>query len=407
MKKLLSLVLALAMTASLAACGSSSSGTAAASAAASASTSASTSAAASGDAIKIGLYTPLTGTSAMVGTQEQMGVQLAVKQINDAGGINGKEVSLISYDDQLNAEQAVKAVTRLIQVDKVNAIIGSMSSSNIIATADMIEQAKVLEIGCGTSPAWTNCGYKYIFRGTQNSASFNKGIVQEMTEMGVTKLGTLVSSTEYATNGWADIKKQLASTSIDIALETNYMAGDTDFSGQITKLANAGLDGVLLYGGTEDYGIACKQLRQLGYTGYIYGSETFASSDVRSVAGDAANGAIFACGYVIPDAIEDAATDEEKAFLQAFVDEYGEMPVSDTAYRGYDSMMLMSKVFETAKSVNGDDLRTALLSVDYTGIGGKFDYSDESGDGLAGCGLYAVVDGKNVPFETFRKNIGK
>ena len=144
-----------------------------------------------------------------------------VKQINDAGGINGREVSLISYDDQLNAEQAVKAVTRLIQVDKVNAIIGSMSSSNIIATADMIEQAKILEIGCGTSPAWINCGYKYVFRGTQNSASFNKGIVEEMTTLGVTKLGTLISSTEYATNGWADIKEQLKDTSINIALETN------------------------------------------------------------------------------------------------------------------------------------------------------------------------------------------
>lgn len=403
MKKLLSLSLALLMTLALAACGSTSTGS---------SGSADTSqegaeASSSTDAIKIGLYTPLTGTSAMVGTQEQMGVQLAIKQINDAGGVSGKELSLISYDDQLNAEQAVKAVTRLIQVDKVNAIIGSMSSSNIIATASMVEKAGILEIGCGTSPLWTNAGYKYIFRGTQNSASFNTGIVDEMTQMGVTKLGTLVSSTEYATNGWTEIKKQLSSTSIQVALETNYMAGDTDFSGQITKLANGGLDGVLLYGGTEDFGIACKQLRQLGYKGYIYGPETFASPDVREVAGDAANGVIFACGYVIPDSIEDAATSEEKAFLQAFVDEYGEMPSSDTAYRGYDSMMLMSKVFETAASFGGDDMREALLKVDYTGIGGKFDYSDESGDGLAGCNLYAIVDGKNVPFDTFLKSVGK
>ncbi len=60
-----------------------------------------------------------------------------------------------------------------------------------------------------------------MFRGTQNSASFNKGIVEEMTTMGVTKLGTLISSTEYATNGWADIKEQLKDTSINIALETN------------------------------------------------------------------------------------------------------------------------------------------------------------------------------------------
>lgn len=369
MKKMLSMLLALILVFSLVGCSGSSgdSGTA--------DTGGDSSAAEESDVIKIGLYTPLTGTSALVGTQEQMGVDLAVKQLNEAGGVNGKQFSVIAYDDQFNAETAVKVVTRLTQTDNVDAIIGSMSSANT--------------------------GYEYVFRGTQNAASFNTGIVELMTRMGVTRLGTMVSSTEYATTGWAEVKEQLADTDIEIVLETDYMAGDTDFTGQITRLLNADLDGILLYGATEDYGIECKQLRQLGYEGYIYGSETFAATDVREVASDAANGVLFACGYVIPDAIEDAATEEEKAFLEAFVEEYGEMPVSDTAYRGYDSMMLLAKVFETAESMEGPDLREALLNVDYTGIGGKFDYSDGSGDGLEGCNLYAIVDGKNVPFETF------
>mgnify|MGYP005805468251 FL=1 len=114
--------------------------------------------------------------------------------------------------------------------------------------------------------------------------------------MGFTRLWTMVSSTEYARTGGAEVKVQLADTDIEIVLETDYMAGDTDFTGQITRLLNADLDGILLYGATEDYGIECKQLRQLGYEGYIYGSETFAATDVREVAGDAANGVLFACG---------------------------------------------------------------------------------------------------------------
>lgn len=395
MKKMLSLLLALVLALSLVGCGGSDGSDDAANSGDDAT------AAADGETIKVGLYTPLTGTSALVGTQEQMGVDLAVKQINDAGGINGKQISVIAYDDQFNAETAVKVVTRLTQTDNVDAIIGSMSSANILATADIVEDAQVLEIGCGTSPTWTNAGYEYVFRGTQNAASFNTGMVELMTTMGVTRLGTMISSTEYATTGWAEVKEQLADTDIEIALETDYMAGDTDFTGQITRLVNENLDGVLLYGATEDYGIICKQLRQLGYDGYIYGSETFAATDVREVAGDAANGVFFACGYVIPDAIEDAATEEEKAFLEAFVEEYGEMPVSDTAYRGYDSMMLLAEVFKNAASLEGPDLREALLNVDYTGIGGKFDYSDGSGDGLEGCNLFAIVDGKNIPFDTF------
>lgn len=399
MKKMLSLLLTLVLALSLVGCGnSSSSGD-------TSSTDDDTSGGTASDVIKVGLYTPLTGTSALVGTQEQMGVDLAVKQLNEAGGVNGKQIEVIAYDDQFNAETAVKVVTRLTQTDHVNAIIGSMSSANILATADIVEDAQVLEIGCGTSPTWTNAGYDYVFRGTQNAASFNTGIVELLTTMGVQRLGTMISSTEYATTGWAEVKQQLEDTDIEVVVETDYMAGDTDFTGQITRILNADVDGVLLYGATEDYGIECKQLRQLGYDGYIYGSETFAATDVREVAGDAANGVLFACGYVIPDSIEDAATEEEKAFLEAFVEEYGEMPVSDTAYRGYDSMMLLAKVFETAASMDGPDLREALLNVDYAGIGGKFDYSDGSGDGLEGCNLFAIVDGKNVPFATFLENL--
>ena len=393
MKKWLSLALAMALALSLTACGGSSNSETP--------SGSDNSAAESSDSIKIGLYTPLTGSSALVGTQEQNGVDLAAKQINANGGINGKQVTVIAYDDQLNAEQAVKAVTRLIETDKVDAIVGSMSSGNIMATADMVEEAEILEIGAGTSPSWTNCGYQYVFRGTQNSASFNTGIIELMTTMGATKLGTLVASTEWATNGWAQIKPALDNTDIEVVLETDYMAGDTDFSGQVTKLVNAGLDSVLIYGGTEELGIICKQLRQNGYEGYIYGPETMSPVEVREVGGDAANNSFFACGYLIPDTIEEAANDAEKAFLEAYVEEYGEMPISDTAYRGYDSMMLLAKVFETAKSTSGPDMREALLNVDYTGIGGKFDFSDGSGDGLESCGLFAIQGGKNIPFDTY------
>lgn len=156
MKKWLSLILALTLALSLASCGGgndSGSGSADTSGGTDSSSDAN-----SGEAIKIGLYTPLTGSSALVGTQEQNGVNLAVKQINDAGGINGREVTVIAYDDQFSAEGAVKVVTRLIETDHVNAIVGSMSSGNIMATADMVEEAQILELGCGTSPSWTNCG---------------------------------------------------------------------------------------------------------------------------------------------------------------------------------------------------------------------------------------------------------
>ena len=140
MKKMLSLLLTLVLALSLVGCSGASGDSGATD------TDSDSSTTEESDVIKVGLYTPLTGTSALVGTQEQMGVDLAVKQLNEAGGVNGKQIEVIAYDDQFNAETAVKVVTRLTQTDNVDAIIGSMSSANILATADIVEDAQVLSL---------------------------------------------------------------------------------------------------------------------------------------------------------------------------------------------------------------------------------------------------------------------
>ena len=114
----------------------------------------------SGDTIKIGFYGPLTGASSVVGVEGQKAVELAVKEANEAGGINGRQLELISYDDAQNTETSVKVVTRLVESDKVTAIIGSHISGSILATVDISEAAKVVQIGSGTSPIWTNIGLK-------------------------------------------------------------------------------------------------------------------------------------------------------------------------------------------------------------------------------------------------------
>ena len=101
----------------------------------------------SGDTIKIGFYGPLTGASSVVGVEGQKAVELAVKEANEAGGINGRQLELISYDDAQNTETSVKVVTRLVESDKVTAIIGSHISGSILATVDISEAAKVVQIG--------------------------------------------------------------------------------------------------------------------------------------------------------------------------------------------------------------------------------------------------------------------
>jgi len=124
---------------------------------------------ASADVIRLGMYMPLTGNSSTLGNGSYEAAQLAVKRINDAGGLLGKQVELICYDDQSSTEQAVKNVTRLIQEDQVQGLIGSLHSGNIKATGDIVEQAAIPEIGTGIAVDWLQQGWTYLFRSLANT----------------------------------------------------------------------------------------------------------------------------------------------------------------------------------------------------------------------------------------------
>ena len=109
--------------------------------------------------INIGLYGPLTGLSAVSGESLKRGAQIAVDQINAHGGLLGRRVHLVEYDDRSSPEQALRAVTKLVQVDKVDAIIGSIHSGNILVAGPVVEAAKIPLVGAGTSPTWLQKGY--------------------------------------------------------------------------------------------------------------------------------------------------------------------------------------------------------------------------------------------------------
>ena len=118
----------------------------------------------SDDVIKIGMYMPLTGDSSTLGQNCNNAAQLAIEQINNEGGLLGKQLELICYDDQSSTEQAVKNVSRLIEEDHVNAIIGSLHSGNIKATGDIIEKAEIVEIGTGIAVDWLQQGLDISFQ---------------------------------------------------------------------------------------------------------------------------------------------------------------------------------------------------------------------------------------------------
>jgi branched-chain amino acid transport system substrate-binding protein len=355
--------------------------------------------------IKIGMYGPLSGPSASVGTSGQAGVKVAIKEINAKGGVKGRPIELIEYDDQQNTETSVKVVTRLVQQDKVAAIIGSHISGSIFATTEITETAKIIQLGAGTSPIWTNQGFNYTFRGTARSDLFNKDTYEVMKRMGATRVAIISAETEYAQTGIENIVKMIdAEKKMQVVDKEGYTTGDTDFSGQIAKMLNAKPDAVIPYGGGEDLGKIVKQLRQKGYTGYIYGVESLADRQTLEVAGEYADDVFFSCAYFVPGSIEEALSPIEKHFLELHQQEYGKLPVSEVAYRDYDGMHILAAAMANAKDLSGDAIREAILKNKYTGIGGTFDFSDESGDGLFNSQTFVYSGGKAMLLEDYLKS---
>jgi branched-chain amino acid transport system substrate-binding protein len=359
------------------------------------------------NAIRIGFYGPLSGPMSLSGIASQQGADLAIKQINEKGGILGKNLVLVPYDDKSSPEQAVKVVTRMIDSDKVHAIIGSLHSGNILASAPVAEKAKIPEVGIGTSPVWLQKGYTYLFRSVANTNIIAVQLVQTIASLGYKKIGALGRSDEYGKSGVEDMKTQLEPLGVQV-FEEWFHPGDTDFTGQLTKLINSGIDGLIAYGVDADQGPIMKQARQNGFTGLVFGPESLSVPSVKEVAGKDAEGAVFGSSYVIPEKAEDAINTMHIDFFRAFVAEYRKMPDSQTAMRCYDAVYLIAEAIKKANSLDGTAIRDQLASIQgFEGLAGIFTFSGRNGEGINEARIFAVKDGKDILLSEFMKSFKK
>lgn len=353
------------------------------------------------DTIYVGLYTSLTGNSAGGGECLEQGIRLAMDEVNGAGGIKGKKIELIVYDDGGTTEGAVKAVTRLLEVDKVDYIIGSFLSPNVLATHTLTEEAKVLQIGSGTGATWTNIGCEYLYRATVNGNYIIPTFVSEMTEMGETSTALLSVESEYGQSGHDTTIAELEKAGIEVVADVTYQATDTDFTGHIAKMMAAKPGSITVYGNGNELALILKQLRQNGYEGFVYTSEGGANAEVLSVAGEAADGLIFAAAYVVPETPEDGTTELIREVLNKFYEKYGAMPYSDVVFRGYDQMMLLAETLKKTEDISDrEGVKETFRSLSGVELcAGSFDFTDGSGDGLMSCNKFMIYEGKVKAFE--------
>ena len=350
-----------------------------------------------GDPYYIGLYATLTGAAASAGDQQLKGTAVAITEINASGGIKGRPLEYIVYDDASTPEGAVRAVTRLIEADKVDVIAGDQISPHIIATISYTEGAKVLQVGLGTGPTWTNVGHKYLFRATTNATLPIKTFIEKMKEMGEKTTAMISLETEYGQSGRKIILDLLGPAGIKTVAEVTYQPTETDFTGHISRLMAPNPDSIIMWGNGTEMALILKQLRQHGFNKLVYTGEGGANTDILTVAGPSADGLIFGCAYVSPENIESATSDQQRAYLEKYVALHKEMPLSDMSYRAYDQIRLIGIALNNSADItNREANREAFVNINnYAGLAGTFDFTPATGDGLTQSNAF-MIEGKKT-----------
>jgi len=325
-------------------------------------------AASSGDVIKIGEVGSMTGSEATFGTSTHNGVDLAIRQINAAGGVKGKKLQVITLDDQGKPEEAATAVTKLITQNGVAAILGEVASSRSLAMAPIAQQNKIPMITpSSTNPKVTEQG-DYIFRvcfidpfqghvmakfASENLKFKKVAILRDVKNDYSVGLANFFTETFKKAGG-------------EIVVDQSYSAGDIDFKSQLTAIRTKNPEAIFVPGYYTEVGLIGRQARELGIKAPLMGGDGWDSPKLREIGGTAMNGSYFSNHYS-----EENKETHVQAFISEFKKAFGVVP-DGLAAMGYDAAMVLADSMKRAKSFTSVDLRDAIASTkDFKGVTGS------------------------------------
>ena len=243
------------------------------------------------DTIKIALAGPVTGAVAQYGEMEFVGAKMAIEQINKAGGVDGKQLEGVVYDDACDPKQAVAVANKIVN-DGVKFVVGHLCSSSTQPASDIYEDEGVLMISpASTSPDITSRGYKLIFRtiGLDNMQGPTAG--KFIAEHVKPKIAAVIHDKQQYGEGIATaVKKTLEDAGVKVALFEGINAGDKDFSTIIAKLKQNGVDFVYYGGYHPELGLLLRQSAEKGLKVRFMGPEGVGNKELSAIAGPASEG---------------------------------------------------------------------------------------------------------------------
>lgn len=356
--------------------------------------------AADGDTIKLGVNYELSGDVATYGQASVTGIKMAIDEVNEAGGIDGKQIQLVEVDNKSDSAEATTLATRLMSQDGVIACMGPATSGAFKATIPVANDNQVPVVsGSATADDVTVTDgevQEYAFRICFND-SFQGTIMAQFADENLSA-GTAViiqdNSSDYATGLAAAFTTEFEARGGTIAATEGFTAGDTDFNSILTRLRGESFDVVYLPGYYSEAGLIIKQARDLGIEAPVLGADGFDSPTLLELAGaDALNDVYFTNHYSSID--EDPAVID---FIAAFQEANGEEPNAFHAL-GYDLGKFVADAVGRAAELTGEGVKTAMAETKgFTGVTGTFDV-DENHNPVKSIVVIGLADGVQATSE--------
>ena len=338
----------------------------------------------SGDAVPIGAIFPLSGPVAFYGNESRDGALLALEEINAAGGLLGRQLVLISEDDEGNAEITVNAFTKLTTRDNVSHIVGSSTSGPTTAISTLAQRNRVVLISpSATALAATSAG-DFVFRACFIDPF--QGVVGAdfaYDTLGSRRAAVLYDAGADYNTGLAEaFRDQFRSLGGQVAAFEAYQTGDVDYNAQITRIRAANPDVVYLSNYLNDVRLQAIQLRDLGVNVPLVGGDGW--DGLIDIAGDEMLNGFWTSGFA-----SDTTDPRGVAFVRAFQTRFGR-PASQFAALGYDSMMLLADGIKAAGTFDAPAVKDAMARIDGTYVTGRIRF-DSNRNPIKGASMLEIA----------------
>ena len=336
--------------------------------------------------IKIGAVLSITGPASFLGDPEKKTLELYVEQINARGGVNGQKLQLIIYDDGGDANNARTFATRLVEEDKIVAMVGGTTTGSTLAMIPVFESAQIPFISLAGAIQIIEPVRKWVFKTPHTDKMACEKIFADLKSRNLTSIA-LISGTEAFSKSMRDQCVALApKMGITILHEESYGPRDSDMTPQLTNIRNkAGVQAVVNPGFGQGPAIVTRNYRQLGINVPFYQSHGVASKEFIDLAGPAAEGVrLPASALLVANKLPDS--DPQKAvvvnYSRAYQQKTGQ-PVSTFGGHAYDGLMILVEAMQRAKSADKVKVRDEIEKTKgYIGTGGIVNMSPTDHMGL-------------------------